>query len=83
MAVTFLREFYNTVIPNEIMCHQFLIEKGLLKSVDDNFLCHKCGTEMQVKLIRNALVEYITTYVSDTLGMLIFVRRPTKHVGLF
>jgi len=30
------REFYATVVPNEIECHRFLVEKGLLKSAEDN-----------------------------------------------
>ena len=49
MAVMMFREFYTTVVANEIMCHGFLVEKGLLKSAEDNVPCHKCNTEMQVK----------------------------------
>jgi hypothetical protein len=26
------REFYTTVVPNEIQYHRFLVEKGLLRS---------------------------------------------------
>lgn len=49
MAVMTFREFYTTVVPNEIECHRFLVEKGLLKSAEDNAPCHKCDTEMQIK----------------------------------
>jgi len=49
MAVMMFCEFYTTVVPNEIECHWFLVEKGLLKNAEDNDPCHKCGTEMQVK----------------------------------
>jgi len=43
------REFYTTVVLNEIECHRFLVAKGLLKSAEDNDPCHKCDIEMQVK----------------------------------
>jgi hypothetical protein len=36
------RKFYNTVMPNEIEYHRFLVEKGLLRSAEDNAFCHKC-----------------------------------------
>jgi hypothetical protein len=49
MAVMMFREFYAIVVENEIECHRFLVEKGLLRSVEDNAPCHKYGTEMQVK----------------------------------
>jgi hypothetical protein len=50
MAVTMFREFYTTVVvPNEIECHRFLVEKELLRSVEDKAPCHKFGTEMQIK----------------------------------
>jgi len=49
MAVMMFREFYTTVVQNEIECHRFLVEKGLLRSAEDNAPYHKCGTEMQVK----------------------------------
>lgn len=49
MAVMKFREFYTTVVANEIMCHGFVVEKGLLESAEDNATCHKCDTEMQVK----------------------------------
>ncbi|CAI6360126.1 unnamed protein product [Macrosiphum euphorbiae] len=49
MAVMMFREFYTTVVANEIICHGFLVEKGLLKSAEGNAPCHKCDTEMQVK----------------------------------
>lgn len=38
MAVMTFREFYTMVVPNEIECHWFLLEKGLLKSAEDNAL---------------------------------------------
>jgi len=42
--VMMFREFYTTVVANEIECHWFLVEKGLLKSVEVNALCatQKC-----------------------------------------
>jgi hypothetical protein len=49
MVVMIFHEFYTTVVPNEIECHRFLVEKGLLRSAEDNNPCHTCGTEMQVK----------------------------------
>jgi len=49
MAVMRFHEFYSTVVPNEIVCHRVLVEKRLLRSVEDNTTCHKYGTEMQVK----------------------------------
>lgn len=34
-------EFFTMVVPNEIECHLFLVEKGLLKSAENNVPCHK------------------------------------------
>jgi len=49
MAVKMFCELCTTVVANEIECHRFLVEKGLLKSAEDNVPCHICDIEMQVK----------------------------------
>lgn len=37
-AALVFRKFYNTVVPYEFVCYQFLLDKGLLTHVDDNIL---------------------------------------------
>lgn len=49
MDVMMFREFYTTVVANEVECHRFLVEKGLLKSAEDNASCYKRDEKMQLK----------------------------------
>jgi len=49
MSVLTFRKFYTTIVANEIECHRFLVENGLLKITEDNAPCYKFDTEMQVK----------------------------------
>lgn len=60
MAVLLLYEFYTTVVSNEVVCHKFLVKKGLLKSDEVNTPFHKCSTQMHVKQKKFRNEEWLT-----------------------
>jgi len=62
MTVMMFPEFYTIVMVNEIKCHWFLVEKGLLKSAKDNASCHKWNIEMQIKRRKCHNMEWMVIF---------------------
>jgi len=70
MVVMMFHEFYTKVVPNEIECYRFLVEKGILKSAEYNDPCHKCGTEMQVKRRKCRNIKWMSIFWNPKKGCL-------------
>ena len=52
-----LKEFYTSVILNEVVCVNFLQRSALLGEPDQQDPCHKCGTLMVEKRRRTRVGE--------------------------